>query len=90
LDKTYPAAVPTRIVAITVRRDINRLLKRYLLTGMPDWVTVLKRALKLSQVGFLTKILGGKANSSFGGLKAFMKMKIIGSDMKRARGMRIA
>jgi hypothetical protein len=73
---------------VTTLTAIITLLKRYLLTGIPDCVIALKSALKFCNVGCLTNIRGGKANNSLYGLKAFENIKINGIDINAANGTR--
>lgn len=49
---------------------INKLLNMYLVKGTVELDRDVSSVEKLSSVGFLTKNVGGKRNSSLSGLKA--------------------
>ena len=49
---------------------ITSVLNKYLISGTPVEVAVLNNSVKLLNVGFCTKNLGGNKNSSSKGLKA--------------------
>jgi len=64
------------------------LLNKNLVIGIPDSTEKLKSILKFSKVGFLTKNLGGYANSSVNGLKALFKINNIGNIIKSDIGIK--
>ena len=68
---------------------MNTVLNMYLEKGTQDWLISTNTSWKFVRVGFFTRNLGGKMNSSSSGFKELLMARTSGSAMKDPMTIRI-